>query len=125
MKTSNFRLTKGLSLTWDRTQEEVTDEQLLQTIPNISNQEQSQESEQRQIIKRNAPRQKSSNTIKKTKDKPLKSNKVLTKNKDQQVVDKQTLIFSVTAPIDSVSAVKLKCSLFLYLKQPQNRINYI
>ena len=53
----------------------------------------------------------------------------LTKNKDQQAVehlnDKQTLIFSGTVPIDSVSAVKLKCSLLLYLKEPQNRVNYI
>lgn len=57
-------------------QEEVTDEQLLQSIPNISNQEQSQESEQGQINKQTAPRQKNRNTIKKTKDKPLKSNKV-------------------------------------------------
>jgi len=57
-------------------QDKVTDEQLLQSIPNISNQEQPQESEQGLINKQSAPRQKNSNTIKKTKDKPLKSNRV-------------------------------------------------
>lgn len=36
-------------------QEEVTDEQLLKSIPNISNQEQSQESEQIQVNNQSAP----------------------------------------------------------------------
>ena len=45
--------------------EEVTDEQLLKSIPNISNQEQSQESEQEQRNKQSAPRQKDRNTTRK------------------------------------------------------------
>ena len=57
-------------------QEEVTDEQLLKSIPNVSNQEQSQESQQAQRNKQSTPRPKDRNATKKTKDKPLKSNKV-------------------------------------------------
>lgn len=58
------------------TREEVTDEELLKSIPNISNQEQSQESQQEQRNKQSAPKQKGANTINKKKDRPLKSNKV-------------------------------------------------
>jgi len=57
-------------------QEEVTDEQLLKSIPNVSNQKQSRESQQAQRNKQSTPRQKDRNATKKTKDKPLKSNKV-------------------------------------------------
>lgn len=57
-------------------EKEVTDEQLLKSIPSISNQEQSQESQQGQRHKQNAPKQKDTNTINKNKGRPLKSNKV-------------------------------------------------
>ena len=57
-------------------QEEVTDEQLVKSIPNVSSQEQSQESQQGERNKQSTPRQKDRNATKKTKDKPLKSNKV-------------------------------------------------
>ena len=56
--------------------EEVTDDELLKSIANINNQEQSQESVQRQINKQSAQKQKNKNTTQKAKDKPLKSNKV-------------------------------------------------
>ena len=76
---------------------------------------------------RNLSKEKETNKVR--QDKRTENPTKLTKNKDQQAVehlnDKQTLIFSGTVTIDSVSAVKLKCSLLLYLKQPQNRINHI
>ena len=75
----HFQLSPNQRLVTNMTQhprKEVTDDQLLKSIANISNQEQSQESVQRQINKQSAQKQKNKNTTQKAKDKPLKSNKV-------------------------------------------------
>ena len=79
IESADFQLSPNQRLVTNMRQhqrEEVTDDQLLKSIANISNQEQSQESVQRQINKQSAQKQKNKNTIQKAKDKALKSNKV-------------------------------------------------
>ena len=68
----NKRLVANMKL---HSQEEVTDEELLKSLPNSINQEQSEESEPGKIRKQNTPRQNDRNTTKHTKDKPLKPKK--------------------------------------------------
>ena len=87
--------------------EEMTEQQLLNSIPNISNQEQSHESEQAQIKEQSPQRQRTETPSGRLGTKHQKPTKP-SKNKGQQAVahfkDKQTLIFPVTVPIDSVSS---------------------